>query len=465
LQADALDVLEARLEGVAAGLRMLALALEGRDEAGDVALILENFVAGRRGIGEYFVAEVLNKQPAPVQQFLLQSSVLARLTASLCDSVTGRRTSQGLLETLEAANLFIEPLDGAGLWYRYHALFATAMQAEARRRLGDAAVRDLLQRAGQWYETHALLPEAIEAALLAGDHGRAASLIEAVVAPQFSIERPNMHGPPEFHSLQSWLRQLPPATLGAHPLLNLALAVAMLFTAIVEMQPIDWATYATIEQLLNRAERDFCASGDTDRQGQIHAFRALMFRQRGEVAAAVGWAKAALDLLHPQELNWRSVCIGGLAMGEQYAGALGKASALFTQAQAMCEQLGNRPFARANGGMLGGVLLEQNELHRAARMFEQIQAEARAVSDFDDIAHTASGLADISLRWNDLDAAQARAEEVLAVMQQFPHDVQHVEAGLILAHVDQARGNHVAALARCAALFDEITHAVLPREK
>lgn len=465
LQQGTLDLLESRLEGWPAGLRMFALALEGRDDPSDLDLILEHFVTGRRGIGEYFVAEVLNKQPAHVQQFLLQTSFLTRLTASLCNSVTGRRNSEALLELLEQANLFIEPLDGAGLWYRYHAMFATAMQAEARRRLGDTAVRDLLQRAGRWYEAHDRLPEAVEAALLAGDHARAASLIETVVAPQFSIERPNMHGPPEFHSLQGWLTQLPPATLETHPLLSLALAVAMLFTYIVEMQPIDWAAYATIEQLLNRAERDFRARSDTDRQGQIHAFRALMYRQRGEIAAAVGWANAALDLLQPQELNWRSVCIGGLAIGEQYAGAPGKASALFTQAQAMCEQLGNRPFARANGGMLGGVLLEQNELHRAARIFAQIQAEARTVSDFDDVAHTAYGLADIALRWNDLDAAQAQAEEVLTVMQQFPHDGQPIVARVLLAHVEQARGEHAAALARCAALLAEIRHPVLPREK
>ena len=465
LQPGAIELLEGKLEGWVAGLRMFALALEGRNDAGDIDLILENFVAGRRGIGEYFVAEVLNKQPALVQQFLLQTSFLARLTASLCNSVTRRHNSEALLEMLEQANLFIEPLDGAGLWYRYHALFATAMQGEARRRLGDAAVRDLLDRAGRWYEANALLPEAVEAALLAGDHERAAELIEIVAKPQFSNELTNMHGPPEFHSLQHWLTQLPTATLDAHPLLNLALAVAILFTSFVEMQPIDWASYATIEQLLNKAERAFRASGNTDRQGQIHAFRALMFRQRGEFAAAVGWAKAALALLQPEELNWRSVCIGGLAMGEQYAGALGNACALFVQAQAMCEQLGNQPFARANGGMLGGVLLEQNDLHRAARIFEQIQAEARTVSDFDDIAHTAYGLGDIALRWSDLDAAQARAEEVLVAVQQFPHDGQHIVAKVLLAHIEQARGDHAAALARCTALLGEIKPAVLPREK
>ncbi len=178
-----------RIEGWAAGLRLLALALQGRQEAGALSLVLANFVAGRRGIGDYFVAEVLNHQPAPLQLFLLQTSFLGSLTASLCDSVTERDNSQALLELLEQANLFLEPLDASGLWYRYHALFATAMQGEARRRLGETAVRDLLERAGRWYEAHAMSSEAIEAAFATEDMQRAADLIETVAERNSALNR------------------------------------------------------------------------------------------------------------------------------------------------------------------------------------------------------------------------------------------------------------------------------------
>src|SRR5262249_28984082 len=152
------------------------------------------------------------------------------LTASLCDSVTERSNSQALLERLEQANLFLEPLDSTGLWYRYHALFAAAMQSEATRQLGADSMRALLERAGRWYEAHAMLSEAIDAAFAADNLIRAADLIEMVAARLLSLERPELHSPPEYYALQLWLRRLPEATLDQRPLLNMALAISMIFT-------------------------------------------------------------------------------------------------------------------------------------------------------------------------------------------------------------------------------------------
>ncbi|MBA3943528.1 MAG: hypothetical protein H0X37_03080 [Herpetosiphonaceae bacterium] len=462
LQPDEIALVESRLEGWAAGLRLLALAVEGRDNASDIDHILENFIAGRRSIGEYFVAEVLHNQPAPFQLFLLQTSFLVRLTTSLCDSVTGRSDSQEVLELLEQANLFIEPLDGSGLWYRYHALFATAMQAEARRRLGEAAMRNILARAGRWYEEHAMLPEAIEAAFVADNSQRAVDLIELVVGPQFSLERPELHGPPEFYTLQSWLTRLPQGVMDERPLFNLALAIAMLFSHIVKMRPATGIVGDEIERLLIKALHGFSVAGETDRLGQVFAFRALLFRERSEIAAAVDCARVALEALPPHELNWRSICVGTLGLGEQGAGHLYRAGARFAEARAMCEHLGNRPFARANAIALSWILLEQNELQRAAPLFRQMLAEARAMGDIEDMANALHGLAEIALCENDLDAAWTKAEDVVDVMRQYPHESAHVDAALILARVEQAHGQSEAALARCAALLVRQERAILP---
>ena len=127
--------------------------------------VLATFSGDHRHLLEYFVTEVLNAQPEPLQVFLLHTSVLNRLTGSLCDAVTGRNDSEGLLEAMERAGLFLIPLEGVGRWYRYHALFAEAMQHEARRRLGDDALRACQSRASSWYEHHGMLTEASEAAL------------------------------------------------------------------------------------------------------------------------------------------------------------------------------------------------------------------------------------------------------------------------------------------------------------
>ncbi len=129
--------LETRTEGWAAGLRLLTLALQGRNDPADLDSMLVSFTGSHRHILEYLVADVLASQPETLQEFLLQTVFLNRLTASLCDTVTGRNDSVHMLEQLERANLFLIPLDSTGEWYRYHALFAEAMQHEARHRLGE----------------------------------------------------------------------------------------------------------------------------------------------------------------------------------------------------------------------------------------------------------------------------------------------------------------------------------------
>ncbi len=103
--------------------------------------------------------------------------------------------------------------------------------------------------------------------------------------------------------------------------------------------------------------------------------------------------------------------------------------------------------------MLGWVLLEQNDIQRADALLRQILAEAQDLGDSDDIAHCLHGLAEIALTWDDLDTAWAQASAVVDLTQAHPHEPQHVSAALILARVEQSRGQPEAALARCAALL------------
>jgi LuxR family maltose regulon positive regulatory protein len=137
---------------------------------------------------DYLVEEVLTKQPAQIQRFLLETSVLDRLTGSLCEAVCageadshdGRLDGQETLEALERANLFIMPLDGARRWYRYHHLLADLLRSRLERLgpgLGCAPTRELHRRASAWYEAEGLLPEAVGHALVAEDFERAADLV------------------------------------------------------------------------------------------------------------------------------------------------------------------------------------------------------------------------------------------------------------------------------------------------
>src|SRR5581483_4027480 len=129
-----LQQLDTRLEGWASGLRLFTLALHGNASRQQIEHALSTFAGSHRTLQDYFVTEVFALQPEPLQHFLLSTSILSRLTPFLCDAVTEREDSEEMLATLDREGLFLEALDEAGQWYRYHALFAEAMRVEARRR-------------------------------------------------------------------------------------------------------------------------------------------------------------------------------------------------------------------------------------------------------------------------------------------------------------------------------------------
>ena len=150
LQLTAQDVaaLEGRTEGWIAALQLAALSMQGRD---DVAGFIAGFAGDDRYVVDYLAEEVLQRQPDRVQAFLLQTSILGRLSGPLCDAVTGQGGGKAMLEALDRGNLFLVPLDDRRRWYRYHHLFADVLQA----RLLDeqpGQVPELHRRASAWYE-------------------------------------------------------------------------------------------------------------------------------------------------------------------------------------------------------------------------------------------------------------------------------------------------------------------------
>ena len=176
LQLTARDVaaLEGRTEGWIAALQLAALSMQGRD---DVAGFIAGFAGDDRYVVDYLAEEVLQRQPGRVQAFLLQTSILGRLSGPLCDAVTGQDGGKAMLAALDRGNLFLVPLDDRRRWYRYHQLFADVLQA----RLLDeqpGQLPDLHRRASAWYEQNGDPSEAISHALAGEDFDRAADLVE-----------------------------------------------------------------------------------------------------------------------------------------------------------------------------------------------------------------------------------------------------------------------------------------------
>ena len=201
----AVAALTARTEGWAAGLQLAALSIRGqRDVDGFVAA----FTGSHRFVLDYLTEEVLEHQPEPLRAFLLETSVLQRLSGPLCDAVTARTGSQALLEQVERAGLFLLPLDEVRGWWRYHQLFADLLRARLEQQPGRAV--QLHRNAAAWYAEHELADDAIGHAVAAGEMTLAARLIE-----EHFDERFYLHG--EVSTVRRWLALLPPELAGRGP--------------------------------------------------------------------------------------------------------------------------------------------------------------------------------------------------------------------------------------------------------
>jgi LuxR family maltose regulon positive regulatory protein len=210
----AVAALVARTEGWAAGLQLAALSLRGQE---DVATFVAAFTGSHRYVLDYLAEEVLERQGEQVRAFLLETSVLDRLSGELCDAVTGRTGSQALLEQVERAGLFLVPLDEVRGWWRYHQLFADLLRARLQAE-EPGQVAQLHRNAARWYEQHGLADEAVRHAVAAGEMTSAARLIERHFDAAHSLRG-------EAATIQRWLTPLPAGLVRSRPRLLLAQAV------------------------------------------------------------------------------------------------------------------------------------------------------------------------------------------------------------------------------------------------
>jgi LuxR family transcriptional regulator, maltose regulon positive regulatory protein len=441
LSEEVIASLQARMEGWVAGLRLLTLALQGRSDRQQVEHMLASISGTHRHLVEYFVSEVLVSQPEPLQRFLLHTSMLSRLTGPLCDAVTGGHESEQLLELLAHADLFLQPLDEVGEWYRYHALFAEAMQHEARRRLGEEAVLACSRRASSWYEQQSLLTEAIETALQAGMLAHAAVLIERLIGSQ------HLHEMQEHHTYRRWLGALPEALLGQHPRLCLRFAMLLLFSPARRAQ----TSWAAIERPLHLAEHAFQAENNRSGLAEVGAFRALFARVQGDLAQAAQLARQALAWLPEQEHQWRGTCLGFIGEEELQAGSLDVARQTVLEALALFATAGNTYATRASLLGLGEVCLLQGELRQAADLYREVFTTAG--EDLFDKGQALLGLARLSYEWNALEVAQQQANEAFELGARLAEQTLQAQASLVLARIEQARGQTTQAQQRLHALL------------
>jgi LuxR family maltose regulon positive regulatory protein len=241
-EGDVLTLLQ-RTEGWIAGLQLAALSLRKR---GDLSALVKDFAGSHRFLLDYVQQEILAQLPVPLQQFLLQTSILERMNAAVCQAVAGLpllEESQEMLEALERANLFVVPLDDERQWYRFHDLFREALRARLQARQPQL-VPLLHRRAASFYETQGQWSEAITHALQAVDYSFTASLMEQA-AESFWLSG-------EAGTVHTWVLSLPDTVLCAHLHLALSASLHFLNSITIGPQTVHVSMAAQVERTLVR---------------------------------------------------------------------------------------------------------------------------------------------------------------------------------------------------------------------
>jgi LuxR family maltose regulon positive regulatory protein len=210
------EELHQRTEGWAAGLRLAVISLASSP---DPERFVAEFSGSSRTVAEYLLVEMLESQPAEVQQLLLRTSLLERVNGELADVLTGSHGSERILLGLEEANAFVVSLDPARTWFRYHHLFADLLRLELRRRLPQQ-LPVLHRLAAAWFTEHGAIVDAVRHTQAAGDWADAARLL---ADHSFGM---TLDG--QAQTIQALLRAFPPGAVADGPDLPLAHATSEL---------------------------------------------------------------------------------------------------------------------------------------------------------------------------------------------------------------------------------------------
>jgi LuxR family transcriptional regulator, maltose regulon positive regulatory protein len=431
-----------RTEGWAAGLQLAALSLRGQAH---IDAFVEGFSGSHRFVLDYLTEEVLDRQPEPLRTFLLETSVLERLSGPLCDAVTGRADSQRLLEQAERANLFLVPLDEERGWWRYHHLFADLLRVRLHQQRPDR-VEELHRAAAAWHEAQGLAEPAIGHALAAGDATWAARLIER----QVDVRILRWEG----LTLQRWLAALPAELVNSRP--RLALAQARLALISGRLEAIEGPLEAAEQALADAADEPYEPSvGRADSMmanlpASIALQRAGLAHLRGDADQMIASARRALAALGEGEWMLESLTRWYLAVGEWLAGRLAAAEQAMAAGIAGWRAASQRaPAAVALGyHRLGLVQRDRGRLEAALATYREALAVAaepdRPAPQIAGVAQV--GMAGVLYERDELDTALGHASEGVALCQQLAYTVPLANGLVTLAWIRQHRGDRAGAL-------------------
>lgn len=420
LSADQVAALTEGIEGWAAGLQLVGLALHHQPAATPWP---DGLAASSDALTAYWLSEVWQHLPAPLQTFLQRSAILEELDVGLCAAVTGVADSDTLLAQLAARNLFLTPLDGGAAGYRCHPLFRRFLQTQLEHD-AQADRPALHRRAAAWLAQHGRPAAALPHWLAAGDAAAAAAIL-ADLALAWVRQG-------EMLTLRRWLDQLPESLIWSHP--NLALAQLWLLASAGQPQAI--AIHA--ERLAASAEAPLATEALA-----LLAVAAAMRQQPEEALALAQQAEARPD---PTDPLAQSLVAFALAAAYKVSGDGDRARRAFHQTEVHALAQGHVYLAFSAAANLGDMLLERGELPAAAAASRHALALLPTETPEPSYAGWAYWtLGMIHYQWNELAAARRCADHSLPLCEAWENWGMAVRAQLLRAQIALAQQDWPAA--------------------
>lgn len=402
LDQEKITALQTQVEGWVAGLQLVALTLQQRLGGGDKLL-----VSGRqRFIADYLSEDVLAPLEPDTCLFLLQTSIVERLCASLCDAITGQHNGQAMLEALERQNLFLLPLDDTREWFRYHHLFAEYLQQELNRRFPDQ-VTELHRRAAGWYLDYDLPERAFHHALAGDDVELVVRIFDNYVTAKLNSG--------ELRVIERWIKALPAEWYATYPVLSLARVGFLAYTG----------SFEACVRCLNEVEQQLTpveSEGDHWQMARVVAIRCMMACMQNDLVRAEAYADRALEDLPEDDLNWRPGIYVALGDGYRQNGQWDKAKESYLKALSVTNAPQIRFMAAHVFGALADLDLRQGRLKSAGGYWKQALAviqEHRGRLPLPITGWVYIRLGELLYEWNEL--AEAR--------EHLTHGLEHAEVG------------------------------------
>lgn len=424
--------LERRTEGWIVGLQLAALSLKGRT---DIQEFVRAFTGSNRYILDYLIEEVFQQQPAEVQDFLLKTSILDRLSPSICDAISERSDSQDLLFELEKANLFVVPLDQSREWYRYHHLFAELLRHQLHNS-GKNTESILHTRASQWFESNGYIFEAVQHALAAKDWDIAGRVIARAAMVAIRIGR--------LTSVHDWLNSLP----DEHVRESLELVIIKGWVSFMMGQ------FETAELFTAHAKSLLQVDTPLDIQTPLTALCASLALLQQDISNAIELSQETLKILDDQDNPFfRGMALNNLAQAHIMTGNLPAAIATYRQIVHLSETSGHSPTTISALANLAALLHQGGKRREAVLLCQQaieqcVDTRGKPLP-LAGYAHIPMGI--LCYEANDLELARHHLLKGMEYGEQLGVVTGvTTSGGIALAQLQQAKGEADAALATIA---------------